>query len=94
MYGVIELKGGGFHYLEFLHYALIPNSFRDLKNLGLPSALSERLESLKGKTFKTETAFLKQLQVTFELIALVEHESSSVLPKVFSRLVVHYGCPP
>jgi len=64
MYGVIEFEGGGFHYMESLHYALKPKSFRDLKQAGLPSELFERLKPLKGKTFKTQTAFLNQLQTT------------------------------
>lgn len=64
MYGVIEFEGGGFHYLESLHYALKPKSFRDLKHAGLPRELCERLKPLKAKTFKTQTAFLKQLQAT------------------------------
>lgn len=64
MYGVIEFEGGGFHYLESLHYALKPKSFRDLKHAGLASELAERLKPLKAKTFKTQTAFLQQLQAT------------------------------
>jgi transposase len=64
MYGVIEFEGGGFHYMESLHYALKPKSFRDLKQAGLPSELLQRLKPLKGKTFKTQTAFLNQLQAT------------------------------
>jgi hypothetical protein len=52
MYGVIEFEGGGFHYMESLHYALKPKSFRDLKQAGLPSELLQRLKPLKGKTFK------------------------------------------
>ena len=64
MYGVIEFEGGGFHYMESVHYGLKPKSLRDLKHAGLPSELSERLKPLKAKTFKTQTAFLKQLQTT------------------------------
>ena len=64
MYGVIEFEGGGFHYLESLHYALKPKSFRDLKHAGLPRELAERLKPLKAKTFKTQTAFLQQLHAT------------------------------
>lgn len=64
MYGVIEFEGGGFHYMESLHYALKPKSFRDLKQAGLPSELLQRLKPLKGKTFKTQSAFLNQLQAT------------------------------
>ncbi len=64
MYGVIEFEGGGFHYMESLHYALKPKSFRDLKQAGLAGELLERLKPLKGKTFKTQTAFLNQLQTT------------------------------
>jgi transposase len=64
MYGVIEFEGGGFHYMESVHYGLKPKSLRDLKHAGLPSELSERLKPLKAKTFKTQTAFLKQLQAT------------------------------
>jgi transposase len=64
MYGVIEFKGGGFHYLESLHYALKPKSFSELKQAGLPRELVERLKPLKAKTFKTQSAFLNQLQAT------------------------------
>ena len=64
MYGVIEFEGGGFHYMESLHYALKPKSLRDLKHAGLPRELCERLKPLKAETFKTQTALLKQLQAT------------------------------
>lgn len=63
MYGVIEFEGGGFHYMESLHYSLKPKSFRDLKQAGLPSQCLESLKPLKDKTFKTQGAFTKQLQV-------------------------------
>ena len=64
MYGVIEFEGGGFHYMESVHYGLKPKSLRDLKHAGLPSEVGEQLKPLKAKTFKTQTAFLKQLQAT------------------------------
>jgi len=50
--------------MESLHYGLKPKSLRDLKHAGLPSELCERLRPLKAKTFKTRSAFLKQLQAT------------------------------
>ncbi|MCP4260160.1 MAG: IS630 family transposase [Planctomycetes bacterium] len=62
MYGVIEFEGGAFHYMESLHYGLKPKSFRGLKQAGLPSEWLERLKTLKDKTFKTQSAFTKQLQ--------------------------------
>ena len=75
MYGVIEFKGGGFHYLESLHYALKPKSFRDLKRAGLPSELCEQLKPLKDKTFKTQSAFLKQLQATLGQAETARYQS-------------------
>jgi transposase len=62
MYGVIEFEGGGFHYMESLHYVLKPKSFRNLKQAGLPREWLERLKVLKEKTFKTQSAFTQQLQ--------------------------------
>jgi transposase len=75
MYGVIEFKGGGFHYMESLHYALKPKSFRDLKHAGLPADLRERLKPLKAKTFKTQSAFLNQLQATLGQAETARYQS-------------------
>ena len=75
MYGVIEFEGGGFHYMESLHYGLKPKSIRDLKQAGLPSELLERLKPLKGKTFKTQAALLNQLQATLGQAEMGQYQS-------------------
>ena len=75
MYGVIEFEGGGFHYMESLHYALKPKSLRDLKHAGLPREVCERLKPLKAETFKTQTAFLQQLQATLGQAETARYQS-------------------
>lgn len=64
MYGVIEFEGGGFHYMESLHYVLKPKSFRELKKAGLPGQLIESLKPLQDELFKTQNALLEKLEVT------------------------------
>ncbi len=75
MYGVIEFEGGGFHYMESVQYALKPKSFRDLKHAGLPAELCERLKALKAKTFKTQSAFVNQLQATLGQAETARYQS-------------------
>ena len=72
---MIEFKGGGFHYMESVQYALKPKSFRDLKHAGLPAELCERLKALKAKTFKTQSAFVNQLQATLGQAETARYQS-------------------
>ena len=62
MYGVIEFAGGGFHYMESLHYTLKSKSLRELKSAGLPSHLHTLLKPLKDEAFKTRDSFIQRLE--------------------------------
>ena len=61
MFGVIEVKGGGFQYMESLSYSLKAKSLKLLKEEGVPAELLAVLKTLKNEKFPTQTLFMERL---------------------------------
>jgi len=51
MFGAIEVKGGGFQYMESLSYSLKAKSLKLLKNENLPTELLNALKTLKNEQY-------------------------------------------
>ena len=62
MFGAIEVKGGGFQYMESLSYALKAKSLKLLKTEELPADLITALSTLKNEQYPTQGTFLAALK--------------------------------
>lgn len=75
MYGAIEFVGGGFHYRESLQYELKPKSLRELKAVGLPEDVLNRLKPLKNQTHKTLVEFTGALEQALGSTEAKQHQA-------------------
>ena len=62
MFGAIEVKGGGFQYMESLAYTLKPKSLKALKEEQVPAKLISALSKLKNQQYSTKNLFLAALE--------------------------------
>ncbi len=75
IFGVIEVKGGGFQYMESLSYSLKPKSLRLLKDEELPAELLNTLKTLKNERYQTETDFISALKNVAKEDLMLKYQS-------------------
>lgn len=76
MFGTIELTGGDFQYRQLLSYSLQAKSLKLLKETGLPQELLDKLKTLKGEKYVTESDFLTALKTIGDKDLITEYQST------------------
>lgn len=103
MFGVIEVKGGSFQYMESLSYSLKAKSLKLLKEEGVPAELLTVLKTLKNEKFPTKTLFMNRLKdiageeliIRYKDVVLKHTEESGKFNgdsyiEFLSRILEHY----
>lgn len=74
MFGAIEVKGGGFQYMESLAYTLKAKSLKLLKAEGMPAELLSILSTLKNEQYPTQSLFLTAIKSVADENMLAEYQ--------------------
>jgi len=101
MFGVIEVKGYGFQYMESLSYSLKAKSLKLLKDEQLPTELLNALKTLKNEQYQTQTDFIcanvaeKDLILKYQSVILQHTETSgrfngSRYIEFLNQILTHY----
>jgi len=75
MFGAIEVKGGGFQYMESLSYSLKLKFLKLLKDKKLPTELLNALKTLKNEQYQTQTDFISALKNVAEEGLIIKYQS-------------------
>lgn len=74
MFGVIEVKGGDFQYMESLAYSLKAKSLKLLKQEGLPADLLLALKTLKNEQYRTKPLFIAGLKTVLDEKLIIKYQ--------------------
>jgi transposase len=74
IFGAIEVKGGGFQYMESLAYTLKAKSLKLLKAEELPADLITALSTLKNEQYPTQGTFLAALKNVADESLVVKYQ--------------------
>ena len=74
MFVAIEVKGGGFQYMESLSYSLKAKSLKLLKSEEVPAELISALSTLKNEQYPTQSIFLAALKNVVDEDLVVKYQ--------------------